>query len=597
VTLVRRTIPFALSLAFLCATTGSIRAQDTTQVKDTTQVRPDAAGRAGVPPKPPARVPIAEPEVPRGPLAPGSRHTFTRDSLAWTNAETLSDLLGAIPGVYLARGGFIGQSEYVIYGGRGAATLEVYWDGMPMAPVGGDSVYHDAARIYLTALRRVDVEVLPATLRVYLVSERHETLEDRSVIRVMSGDYASAQYAGLFQKRWKSGLGLGLSGNFTGSNGFSGANRSDHVFDVGARLEWLPSPRAGAIYQIRRQNQDRDAVTVAGDTGAPFRKGVRTDAQFRVFASSQPHGAGLAGELLLGSSGWGHDSLLGEQGVHQVATTLRYTNPRAAFELAGRLADVRVTRTLGARAALAPVPWVVLSGDAGTDHLTGNRSGRRAHGVIALFRGPFSLVGEMAWTDAVQGPALRQDTARRALDRSFRAGFDTRLLSGHGGLAERDAYAPLPLPDLPLIAALNPSTRSTVFLADGKIQPLKSLTLDGWYANPIRGRADFQPPTHGRAQLTFRSKFWRTFRSGAFDLKLQLAMESWSRGTAGVSRSGSPQTLNGITFYEAFVSFQIVGFTAFWDLRNAYNSRVGYVPGMPYPRNAQTFGVRWEFFN
>jgi hypothetical protein len=235
---------------------------------------------------------------------------------------------------------------------------------------------------------------------------------------------------------------------------------------------------------------------------------------------------------------------------------------------------------------------VVLSGDAGDDHLTGNRSGRRAHGVIALFRGPVSVVGEVAWSDAVQAPALRQDTARRTLDRSVRAGFDTRLLSGHGGLAERDAYAPLPFPDLPVIAALNPSTRSTVFLADAKIQPLKSLTMDGWYANPIRGRADFQPPTHGRAQLTFRSKFWRTFRSGAFDLKLQIAMESWSRGTAGIS-----QTLNGITFYEAFVSFQIVGFTAFWDLRNAYNSREGYVPGMPYPRNAQTFGVRWEFFN
>src|ERR1041384_2470804 len=84
-----------------------------------------------------------------------------------------------------ARGGFVGQSEYVVLAGRGAATVEMFWDGMPMPAIGGDSLYVDAARIYLTCLRRVDVEVLPASLRVYLVSERHETFEDRSLVRVM----------------------------------------------------------------------------------------------------------------------------------------------------------------------------------------------------------------------------------------------------------------------------------------------------------------------------------------------------------------------------------------------------------------------------
>ena len=54
----------------------------------------------------------------------------------------------------------------------------------------------------------------------------------------------------------------------------------------------------------------------------------------------------------------------------------------------------------------------------------------------------------------------------------------------------------------------------------------------------------------------------------------------------------------GLTFSEAFLSFRIVGFTAFYDLRNALNTRAAYVPGMPdYPRNGQTFGVKWEFTN
>src|SRR5262249_23115736 len=156
---------------------------------------------ASVPPLP-RLVPTPAPEVPAGPLVPGSRYVFTRDSLAWATAITLSDLLGSIPGVYVARGGFLGQSEYVVYGGRGAAALEIFWDGMPLAPMGGDSVYADAARIYVATLTRVDVEVLPASLRVYLVSERHASLDDRSLVQVGSGDYGAAQYNGLFQKRW-----------------------------------------------------------------------------------------------------------------------------------------------------------------------------------------------------------------------------------------------------------------------------------------------------------------------------------------------------------------------------------------------------------
>ncbi|MBI4499684.1 MAG: TonB-dependent receptor plug domain-containing protein [Gemmatimonadetes bacterium] len=591
-----RTLAFALGLATACATAAPVLAQDTTTIGRDTVVGPDTVPTAPAPLPPFAFVP--EPEVPPGPLPPGSRYTFTRDSLAWTNALTLSDLLTAIPGVYVARGGFVGQSEYVVFAGRGAAALELYWDGMPMLPVGGDSLYADVARIYLTYLKRVDVELLPASMRVYLVSERHETFDDRSLVRVMSGDYSSTQYAGLFQKRWPAGVGIGLAANNVSSNGFSGTNRSDRAFDVWARLDWQPTARVGAVYQIRRQNQERDAVTLAGGgIGAPGRQGIRTDAQFRVFARMKPRGDGLGVDFLLGSSGWGGDSIVGERGVHLASASLRYSAPRMGVELTGRVADRRAVRTVAARAGVAPLPGLVLSGHAQADHLVGNRSSRRAHGAAALFRGPFSVVGAMSWGEAVQAPALRADPAQRTSDRSLHLGIDLRPVAGHVGIANRDAYQPLAFPDLPAIPRLGRSPESTVFIAAAKLQPIRSLTFDGWYVNPTRGGADFQPPTHGRAQVTFRSKFWRTFRSGAFDLKLQVAMESWSRGTAGLTAAGSVIALPGISFYEAYVSFQIVGFIAFWDLRNAYNSREPYVPGMPYPRNAQTFGVRWEFFN
>jgi hypothetical protein len=553
-------------------------------------------------------VPTAPEAVAAGPLPAGSRYTFTRDSMPWSSAQTLSDLLAAIPGVYLARGGFLGLPEYVAFAGRGARAVEVFWDGLPLEPLGGDSVYVDLARIPLTYVRRVDVEVLPAQLRVFLVSEQHETLAPRSVVRVMSGDFRSAAYTGLFQKRWPSGLGLNLTGHFVGSDGASGPARKDQAFDLWGKFEWLPTPAAGMSYQIRRQQADRDAV-VEGKGGLavspriPARHGTRTDALLTLFAASRPFDLGWRARAGLGSSSWSDDSLLGEQSVHQAYLTLGYRDPRASLEATARIADARTTTAFEARAGWAPLPGITLAADGALEEHPGGRRSRSARATAALTKGPFSLAGTWAFQDAVQAPALLADTAQRTADRSLRASVDTRPLAVHLELVRRDAYRPLAFPELRVIPALAPSRAATYLVAEVRIQPVAPLSLDGWYATPRHagppnlGVADFQPPTHTRAQLTFRSKFWRTFRSGAFDLKVQLAMESWSRGTAGLDPVGQPIELPGTTYYETQVAFQIVGFTAFWDLRDAYNARRQYVPGLNYPNNAQVFGVRWEFKN
>ena len=553
-------------------------------------------------------VPTAPEAVPPPPLPPGSRYVFTRDSMPWSTAQTLADLLGAIPGVYLARAGFLGLPEYVVYGGRGAATLQVYWDGLPMEPLGGDSVHVDPSHVPLTYLRRVDVEVLPAQLRVYLVSERHETLEPRSVVRVMSGDFRTSGYTGLFQKRWPSGLGLNLAANVVGSEGASNARRESQAFDIWAKGEWLPTASTGVAYQLRRQQYDRDSVT-QGDGGValpvrvPARHGARTDALFTLFAGSRPHDLGVRASAGMGTSSWSNDSLLGDRHVRQAFATLGYRDGRLTAEATGRLADARTRSALETRLGWSPVPGIALAGDASWRRHQGDRESRAAHVSAALYRGPFSVVAEWAVQNGVQAPALLADSAQETLDRALRIGWDTRPLGGHVGLVRRDAYQPLPMTELPVIPALAATRAATYLVADARLQPIKALTIDGWYSEPRdagpTGAADFQPPTHYRAQLTFRSKFWRTFRSGAFDLKVQVAVESWTAGTAGLGTGGAPLTLPGVTIWETFLAFRIVGFTAFWDLRDAITTpvRKQFVPGLTYPNNAQVFGVRWEFKN
>jgi len=217
---------------------------------------------------------------------------------------------------------------------------------------------------------------------------------------------------------------------------------------------------------------------------------------------------------------------------------------------------------------------------------------------VALYRGPFSLTGEASYTREPQAPALVTDSVRRTVDHAARLGLATRVLTANVGLVRRGAYAPMPFPDIRLVFRASQAPLSVYAVSDVHFQPIRPLTLEARYAHPLVGGADFQPPHNARWAATFRSKFWRTFRSGAFDLKVQVAGESWSTGLAGFSSFGGPIILPGLTFTEVYIAFQIVGFTAFWDLRNAWNTTAGYVPGYQvYPRNAQTFGVKWEFMN
>ena len=175
---------------------GTVAAGAAAQVDST--VRDTTARRDTVPPRDTTTrlLPAMPLAIAPGPLPAGPRYTFTADSLLFTNARTLSDLLVHIPGVYVARGGWFGQAEPVLFGGRGAgsAAIEVYWDDVPYLSIGRDSLALDPARIPLAPLERVDVIVLPAMLRVYLVTARQRSTQPLTQIGVATGDLGIAGY-------------------------------------------------------------------------------------------------------------------------------------------------------------------------------------------------------------------------------------------------------------------------------------------------------------------------------------------------------------------------------------------------------------------
>ena len=439
--------------------------QDTTVAPDSIQtqdtVTAPRAVREGV------SLPHLVLETPTGPLAPGSRVVFTRDSINWSTAHTLGDLLTNIPGVYLARAGFIGQPEYAQYGGRGGSGVEIYWDGMPMYAVGGDSLFIDPATIFLRYLKRVDVEILPSTLRVYLMSERHDRASSRSLIRATPGSFKTATYTGLFQTRWRSGITMDIAAQFVGSDGALGSTRSDGFFDIWAKIGWVPTDGIGVSYQIRRQIMDSDPnPTSEGGPGVAGRSGTRQDALFALVAGGR-NGLGLFSKAGLAVTTWSPDSAQPEsdQKIRQVFLELGYKRRSWSAEIRGAHADARNPYRLDGRVGWVPIPSLVFSGSAQWIRHEGDRTSSRAHVSAGLYRGPFALVGDVSQGSWVRGPAIVTDTAISTSDQGLRLQFATRPLTGHVGIVRRDAFAPLPYSDLQVIPSFAPTASRREFHA------------------------------------------------------------------------------------------------------------------------------------
>jgi len=596
---VTRGLVCAAALALTAA--GAATQVDSTARSDTTHRDSTARRDTTVRDTTPKYLPIFPEPTPAGPLPRGSRYTFTADSFAFSSVQTLSDLLARIPGVYVARGGIYGTAEPVLYGGRGAAGLEIYWDGVPYLPLGRDSVFLDPARISLAPLERVDVIVLPATLRVYLVTLRQRSTETASLVGIATGEVSTANYRGAFLRRWRSGVGLSLVADYNNTAGIDGTSSSAfNSVDLWLKFEYLPSPRLGASYQILSSSWHRDAQT--GGSGAltdDFHV-ARRDAIYRVFAATRTDGLGLRAQATFATTTTSKDTAVADGSRSQGALEVQSDWARAHLGLALRSQDHLRPWQAEATGAWSPLPWLTVSGDARYARYSLDRTGKRAHiaGGLALPAG-FSLHGDAAWARDLQAPADSADAPQRTLDLSGAVRWDRSWITLEVGGANRDPFATIGRPaGLRTVDSLGSTQRTRSFTTHAALRLLPGLTLSGWYFDPlVRGGNNFEPPYHARTSLTFYSKFWRVYRSGIFALRGELAMESWSTGTAGFDSSGMLRTLPGASFGEINLEIRIAGVTIYWVQRNASLFRGSYVPGLDYPRRFQYYGVRWLFTN
>ena len=547
------------------------------------------------------RVPVMPQLDVEGPRPPLTRIVFTRDSIEWGHAATVSDLLTQVPGVYLWRGGYIGRPEPVSFQGRGSASAEYYLDGVPYVPAGVDSLGVDPALFSISLLDRIEVERWPGQLRVHLFTKRHDLVAPRSRIGIARGDNDYARYEASLERRFQSGLGFGLAGDYLSSPTAGGAGSDYSNTQIWAQGSYIPSERFGVHYQLVHSRPKRDPyVTVAAgfqDTIGLGYDATRTDAQIRVMLKGRgTQGLGPRIDLMYARTGWNGEGL--KQQIDQIGGYLSYRAP--SFSVTGSAFHRTRWTPLDARASLGWNPVAPLSAWGELVHLQhfGGRSSDYANlsAGLELVRG-LAVTGTARIGKVVAAPAILTDPEQDVRDYQAALGWNHSRLGFQVAYARTSLFAPPAYPEYIRIVSLASSPTTEWITASARLAPLQWMTLEGWYSDPRGVTPDGVPPTHSMVAGTIRSKFLRTFPSGIFDLKLRLALETWGTGVIGRDSLSLPVTLKGATFLRSLIQIQLDKFTIYWDRGNLTSTSLPYVPGFEIPAYGSVFGVSWEFFN
>jgi hypothetical protein len=536
---------------------------------------------------------------PPGPEPPFGRLVFTRDSLDWAHAASLSDLLQRVPGVYLWRGGWVGQPEYPNFQARGGTSVEYWLDGVPYLAAGTDSVGVDPSIFSLSILDRVEIERWPGLLRVRLYTRNLDRLAPRSRIAVSRGAASFARYQASLERKTRSGLGFTIAGDNVSVPTIETLRTKYANTAFFLQGTYLPSPRWGLVLQGLRTRPDRDPVLgSASDTvSRGFPNAHRMDWQLRTFWRADTSGLGPRADLVVART-TASDSLTLGQTINSAGLVASLRRPAYAMGASAFYRSRWTSTDFRGTVAWAPMDGAALSGEAGYQRHDGGRSSKWV-GLRGGIRLPLGLEGSASLRagSVVAAPAVLTDEAQTLRDWQLLAGWERRWFALEGGLAHTAAYQPQPYQPYAQIPILTPSAATDWLTARARLTPVHWISFEGWVSDPRKPTPDGLPPRHFLGSGTIRTKFLRVFPSGTLDVELRLAVEHWETGVIGRDPFGDPVTLPGATYFRSLVQVALGSFQFFWDRTNLTAKENPYVPGLPIVGRPSEFGVRWTFAN
>lgn len=550
-------------------------------------------------------------------LPPDSRLILTRDSIEFMNAETIGDVLAEVPGVFLWRGGWLGAAESPNYLGRGASSVEWVVDGVPYTQLGLDSLTVDPSLLPIGWVDQIEIERLPGLLRVHLMFREQDVLAPWTRLAVGRGTYEQARYEAILQRRWAKGVGYTVGVSYNISNGYSpdiGDFQNAHAW---LETSYLPSSRFGARLRWRLATPERDPSFLEGitprDTLTRALLSDLSELEGRLFWAQRNDGLGRRTDLLVTRSAWNRtlepppkedpddpdpEPIDISQRIYRVGlvTTHRWPDRSLGAQLFygsrwTRL-DARVNGgwVLGRRASLALEGAWRLHDEGRSSRWAMARAG------LSLPLGA-ALTGAWRVGEVVAAPPVPGDSAQALSDRELSATVDRSWVGLRATYTRTGALSPVPYYQFALVDTIGAQASTEWVTLHARLAPRPWLTVQGWYSDALTSQPEGTPPNHSVVTAAIRSKFLRTFPSGIFDLKLEIAMESWGSGTLGRTATGDPVTLDGATFFRGLIQLKLGQFQVYYDRYNLMNTRKTYHPGLRQPSQAYTFGIRWSFHN
>lgn len=531
---------------------------------------------------------------------PGARRVFTRDSIDWIAAQTVSDLLATVSGAFIQRGGGFGRPEMPTYRARGAGSVEFVVDGMPFTPVGRDSLAVDPSFFSLALFDRIEVIQSPGVLRVQLWTRRHDRQATRTKIGLSTGDLGLARYLASFERRYPSGWGLSLAADYFGVNAPSGGSGASRVTNAFVQVGHLSAAHFGIQAQVLVQAIRRDALMsegTGGDTLTDAQTGTRTDGQLRASWYKNETGLGPRVDLFAGRTTWRGDSV--NRSLGHFGAIAAYRQPNWSAELTAWNQTEWTPLDVRAVFGWSPIERVSGSMELAEQRHAGDRNSAWATARLGV-RLPLDLMASGAVSDGhrVQVPSLLDNSARSFTDYSATLAFNRRRFGLDVGYVRNDAWHPVAFSEFRPVPLVGPQPVVEWASVHARLAVLGWLTLESRYDHPLSNLLpDGVPPHHALSTATINSRFLHNFPSGIFRLKVQGVMESWSPGVAGRDTTGAAIAQPGATFFRGVFQIQIGSFIVFWDRPNMRASKPGYLPGYRLPSLMSTYGVRWEFAN
>ena len=573
------------------------------------------------PPKDTIKAPLPKAELPVV-VEIGETRCWNREAMFATGELTLQDLLVRVPGVTSLRAGWIPSPMVTSYLGD-VARVRLFLDGQELEildPRAGSNI--DGSQVPLFTLEGICIERGAREVRVSMRTWRVNNTTPNTRTDVTTGDQATNLYRAFFGKRYNGGEAFQFAAQQYGTTPSRAANSSDQIGFL-ARLGWAKGKWSadGNVVRVSRHRGTLDATDFRTFSGPPDSilgvESSNTTAYVRGAYGDPDQGAwaqGIIGFQHYHFTGVKRDSTAADTVPRPSADTGRF---QGQYVITGgltgfgfRLSAAGRAHVLSGQKKTVLVPSARLSYDSRFLSFSAYANGQdvdsiaTADAAIRVSPVPFVSFGAIAAADKddrVGGTGLTTQNM------SVEAGVRIRGLWLIGGLVRRDT-AFLATPELvdfdtphvyaPVLDApangVSAAIRGTLYKAiKANVTAIRWNDTAGFY----------RPRYQARSEVYLQSNWLSRFPSGNFSILYSLVHEYRSNTHLPVFRQNGGLITVGDTVVSTYrtlnslLEIRILSAVAFWDFRNLLGERYSNFPGYLLPRQTQTYGVRWEFWN